>query len=179
MSSYSLTAVVLKRTDVGEADRIVTLFSREKGKITCVAKGARKLASSKLGALEPGCESKVYCVETKSLPILTQAQIIDEFSPCRQSLVTIKKLFQVLEIIDFLLPEGDQQEEVYEILLRILSTIAAPVSGAGEVRTMFNRIIAILGFEVDKESEVNHSIHSLVEELTSKKLKSFDYLTVT
>jgi DNA repair protein RecO (recombination protein O) len=156
----------------------VTLFTRDRGKITCVAKGARKLSSSKLSALEPGCEVKLYCIETKSLPILTQAQIINDFSGCRDSLVTIKKLFQTLEIVDFLLPEGDEQSEIYDILRAILNVIEHPAQQTIEVRPLFNRIIEILGFHQELDEKYQQSIHQLVEELTTRKMKSFEYLTV-
>ena len=42
-------AVVLRRSDWGEADRLLTLFSRERGKLRCIAKGVRRLRSRKAG----------------------------------------------------------------------------------------------------------------------------------
>ena len=51
--SYRTEALVIRHTNFGEADRILTLYSREKGKIRVVAKGVRKLKSRKAGHLEP------------------------------------------------------------------------------------------------------------------------------
>ena len=50
--TFRSEAIVLKRTDFGEADRLLTLYSREKGKIKAIAKGARKPQSRKTGHVE-------------------------------------------------------------------------------------------------------------------------------
>ena len=44
---YRVQAIILKRTDVGEADRLLTLYSPDRGKLRAVAKGVRKLHSRK------------------------------------------------------------------------------------------------------------------------------------
>ena len=51
--SFRVEAVVLRHSDWGEADRLLTLFTREMGKLRVVAKGVRKLRSRKAGHLEP------------------------------------------------------------------------------------------------------------------------------
>ncbi len=51
--SLRVEAVVLRHLDWGEADRLLTLFTREAGKLRAVAKGARKVRSRKAGHLEP------------------------------------------------------------------------------------------------------------------------------
>src|SRR5258708_6422672 len=50
--SYSIEAIILKRTDYGEADRILTLFTPTKGKMHAIAKGTRRPVSKKAGHLE-------------------------------------------------------------------------------------------------------------------------------
>ena len=51
--SFRAEAVVLRHSDWGEADRLLTLFTREAGKTRAIAKGARKIRSRKAGHLEP------------------------------------------------------------------------------------------------------------------------------
>ena len=79
--SSSTDAIVLKRTSVGESDRIVTLLTPEQGKLTCVAKGVRKLTSSQRAYLEPGNLVSIYLIETTGMPILTQTKLKNDFSP--------------------------------------------------------------------------------------------------
>ncbi|MFN2162508.1 MAG: DNA repair protein RecO, partial [Candidatus Promineifilaceae bacterium] len=56
--TYRTEAIVLKRSDFGEADRLLTLYSKEFGKIRAIAKGARKPQSRKTGHVELFMRSK-------------------------------------------------------------------------------------------------------------------------
>lgn len=177
MHSLSASAIILKRTNTGETDRIVTVFSREYGKMTVVAKGARKLTSSKLAALEPGNEAKIYCIETKNLPILTQAQLLEDFSRGTNDLVTMKRVFQVLEIVDSLLPEHDPHEEVYDLVKSLLVDINYDRQpSVVKLREKLKVLLELLGYQAPETQA--RSIQQLVEELSDRKMKSFEYLTV-
>jgi DNA repair protein RecO (recombination protein O) len=71
--SFRVTAIVLRHSDWGEADRLLTLFTREMGKLRAVAKGARKMRSRKAGHLEPFTHVKLQVAKGRDLPIVTQA----------------------------------------------------------------------------------------------------------
>jgi len=109
---------------VGELDRIVTLFTPQKGKLVCVAKGVRKMNSSQRAYLEPGNYISVMMIETKSLPLLTQTRLINDFSQTKKSLTSLKKLTEVLEIIDQLFPEGVEEESLFAQVVSIWSNSA-------------------------------------------------------
>lgn len=79
MPTYRDAAVVLRTHKLGEADRIVTLLSREHGKLRAVAKGVRR-TSSKFGArLEPFSHVDVQLATGRTLDIVTQAVTVDAF----------------------------------------------------------------------------------------------------
>ena len=179
MNTFTATGLILKRSNTGELDRVVTVFTKEYGKLVCIAKGSRKLTSSKLATLEPGCLAKLYFVETKSLPILTQAQLIDDFSALKCSLVSIRKFFQVLEMLDVLLPEEDEQQEVFRIALDMISHMEEDESNKTHlVRVAFHQILELLGFDT-KAASLEGSMSEQIEELTSRKLKAFAFLSST
>src|SRR5437879_1789564 len=100
IKTFSTEAIVLKRTNVGELDRIITFLSEDQGKLVGVAKGVRKLNSSQSAYLEPGNHVSLLLVNTKSLPIVTQTRLIDDFAETKKDLKSMKKLVEVLEIID-------------------------------------------------------------------------------
>ncbi|MGC8781903.1 MAG: DNA repair protein RecO, partial [Anaerolineae bacterium] len=50
---YRVAAIVLKRRDQGEADRLLTVLTRDRGKLSLLAKGVRRQASRKAGHIEP------------------------------------------------------------------------------------------------------------------------------
>lgn len=176
MKSFSAVGIVLKRTDTGELDRVVTIFTREYGKLVAIAKGSRRLTSSKLGALEPGCLMKAYFVKGGSLPLMTQAQILEDFSPLKTDLPQIRNLFQILEMLDALLPEGDVQFEIFDITLKLFSSLEQESNRTAVVRQAFNRILVILGF-MEKETNLHNSLRDYIETLTQRKLKAFAFLS--
>ena len=176
--SYSATGIILKRSDVGEADRIITVFTKEYGKMVAIAKGCRKLTSSRAAALEPGSYSKVYLIKTKSMPILTQTQLLNDFSHAKRDLTSMRKVFEVLEILDALLSEEDEQSQVFGHALTIFEHMNAPeATHSGVVRTHLTAILQILGFADRSDIDFSKPLLGFIEEITQKKLHSYSYLT--
>lgn len=180
MKSFSATGIVLKRSNFGELDRVVTIFTKEQGKLVCVAKGSRRLTSSKLAALEPGTLIKGHFIPTKGLPLLTQAQIINDFAVLKSDLTAIRNLFQILEMLDAILAEGDPQPEVFAITLELFSTLGKKKTNrTAVVRQAFARILSILGFSSTNTEDTKKSLHDFIENLTQHKLKAFAFLSST
>src|SRR5258708_2694208 len=94
--SFTTEAIVLKRVNVGDLDRIVTLLTPSMGKLVCVAKGVRKMSSSQRAFLEPGNHISSLLIETRSLPILTQSRLLDDFAETKKNLTNMKKLAEIL-----------------------------------------------------------------------------------
>ncbi len=69
--------IVLKSINYGEMDRIVTLFTRKKGKITAIAKGARKVGNRFGPALDCPAISNFMFYDGQGMPVLSQAEIVD------------------------------------------------------------------------------------------------------
>ena len=100
VKSQNVFALVNKVNNSREHDLLVTLLTQEKGKVMTVAKGVRKLTSSKRAFLEPGNLIKTQLVETKSWPILTQAQLMEAIGETRNQLKDLRRLLLYLESID-------------------------------------------------------------------------------
>ncbi|HKY74186.1 MAG TPA: DNA repair protein RecO [Patescibacteria group bacterium] len=178
MRTFSTEAIILKRSNIGEADRIVTLFTKDFGKIACIAKGVRKMTSTKRSSLEPGMYSKIFCAKGHGMPILTQAQILDDFQHTRSSLVTTRNLSQVLEILDTVTVEEEGQDGAFEQVLDILRALNEDsASSKSRVTQLLRTFLAYLGFQDVNETKFS-TISAYVEFLADKKLKSFSYLTV-
>ncbi|MRJ78012.1 DNA repair protein RecO [Aeromicrobium sp. SMF47] len=80
MSLYRDTGIVLRVHKLGEADRIITLLTRERGLVRAVAKGVRKTTSRFGGRLEPFMHVDLQLAEGRSLDIITQAETINAFA---------------------------------------------------------------------------------------------------
>ena len=79
MPTYRDEAVVLRTHKLGEADRIVTMLSRNHGKIRAVAKGVRRTASRFGSRLEPFMVVDVQCYIGRSLDIVQQADMLGSY----------------------------------------------------------------------------------------------------
>jgi DNA repair protein RecO len=175
--SFSTTALVLKRTSVGETDRLVTLLSPERGKVVCVAKGVRKLKSSSRANLEPGNLIRAFFVDTKSLPLLTQSRLVKAASPLRRSLIQITQLQQILEIFDRLFVEDFIDEEASRLAFSIYDELLSPQKHNLHIKQLLNQLIQVLGYQ-NIDQTLHQHIGDYVEEISEKKMKSVEFLRV-
>lgn len=175
--TFSTKGIVLKRVSVGETDRIINLLTQEFGKITCVAKGVRKIKSSMRAYLEPGNLIDAYLIKTKSLPILTQAKLIDDCSKMKQTLGAYRQLSQMLEIFEKLFVEQEIEQEMYSDILSLRKKITTSTATAKYIHDTLSKIIVDLGFQHPDDSKYR-SITDYVSALSDKKMKSFDYLNI-
>jgi DNA repair protein RecO (recombination protein O) len=79
MPLYRDEAVVLRTTKLGEADRIVTMLTKQHGKVRAVAKGVRRTASKFGSRLEPFMVADVQLYEGRSLDIVSQAETLGAY----------------------------------------------------------------------------------------------------
>lgn len=113
---YRVDAVVLRRWDTGEADRIVTLFTREFGRRRFVARGSRRPSSRIAGHLEPFTRVRILAAKTRGLHIISQAETTDSFAGLRSNEASIATAGLLAELIDSLTAEDQQQEAIFDLL---------------------------------------------------------------
>src|SRR5205807_10393357 len=114
--SYSSEAIVLKRTDLGEADRILTLFTPNKGKFRAVAKGTRRPVSKLAGHVDLLCRSQLQIALGRNLDIVTQAEGRENFLHLRTDLWHMTCGFYLAELVDRFIEERTQHQDVYAFL---------------------------------------------------------------
>lgn len=123
--SYPTEAIVLGRTDIGEADRILTLFTPNKGKFHAIAKGIRRTTSKKAGHLEYLSHSQLQLALGRNLDIITQAENRDSFLRLRDDLWHMTCGLYLAELIDRFIEEHTPQPDVYMLLLQGLRVLEA------------------------------------------------------
>jgi DNA repair protein RecO (recombination protein O) len=122
---YRDTAIVLRTYRLGEADRIVVLFTERHGKVRAVAKGVRK-TKSKFGArLEPTSHVALQLYEGRELDIVTQAESIDHFRTIRDDLDRIAGASAMLEAVEQLAQDREPNPRLYQMLLGALRSLSA------------------------------------------------------
>lgn len=127
--TYRVEAIVLRRVDFGEADRVLVLFTRERGKLAVVAKGVRRISSRMAGHLELFTQSDLQLAKGANLDVVTQAETRNPFRALREDLTRTSTAYLVAELADALSEEGVEQPEVYDLMaatLRALGTTDDP-----------------------------------------------------
>lgn len=126
MKSYKTSGIILKRSNLGEADRIITAFTSEYGKVKFVAKGVRKINSKMGGTLEPFYLVELLILPGKSLDTLASSNIQEIFLNTQTDLERIKLSSLFSEIIDKTMPDKTPNLEIFELLLECLRQINTP-----------------------------------------------------
>jgi DNA repair protein RecO (recombination protein O) len=125
MGLYKIEGIVLRRRPFGEADRLVTVLSRDRGKLTVVAKGARKVRSRLGGRLEPPCRFRALVAEGRTLDVISQVELLDAYRALRGGLVPMGLTNIVLEMADRALAERQPHADVYALLAQTLALLDA------------------------------------------------------
>ena len=119
--TYKTEAVALRQIPLGEADRILTIYTPDMGKLRVVAKGIRRTKSRLGGHLELlNCVS-VSLSQGRNLDVITEAQVIQSFRGFRDDLRLLSRALYVAELVDRFSDERSPNYEVYRLLLEVLS----------------------------------------------------------
>ncbi len=144
--SQRLEAIVLKHSKFGEADQLLTVYSRERGKVRALAKGARKARSRKAGHLEPFTRVSLQIATGKSLDIVTQAEAQDTHSPLSADLQLLGYASYVCELVDKFTPDEDENRGVYRLLRETLERLESESDAELVVRYYEVRLLDLVGF---------------------------------
>src|SRR5262245_52113448 len=118
---YRTEGVVLRRQDLGEADRIITLYSPTHGKLRAVAKGARRPKSRVGGHVELFTHVNVLVAQGRNLDIISQAEAMRPFGAIRDDLWRATYACYCAELVDRLTEERLENRAVFDLLLQELS----------------------------------------------------------
>lgn len=145
--TYRSEAVVLRRIDFGEADRLLTLYSREHGKIKAIAKGARKPQSRKTGHVELFMRSKFFLAKGRNLDIITQAETIEPYVALRSDLVRTTYASYAVELLDRFTAAEDKHTGIYDLLIHALDWFATADDVLLTARYYELRLLSLTGFQ--------------------------------
>lgn len=130
---YRLQAIVLRRRNLGESDRILTVFSREIGKHRFVAKGVRRPGSKLAGHSEPYMVSNFHIARTRGLPILSQVETQSAFRNLRMNERAIAVAGLIAERVEVMTAEDESAPQVYRLIENSLELLD---SGADPARVL-------------------------------------------
>jgi DNA repair protein RecO (recombination protein O) len=149
-------ALLLRRVELGEADLIVTLFTRKLGRVSALARGARRSSKRFAGALEPFFTLRVRLEERvrSELFVLSEASIVSPRLGLLTELTRLEVAGRALSWIRRAAPPRTAEPEAWELLERLLDRLASTASGLSPERELADLglpLLAAFGWGVDFE----------------------------
>lgn len=143
---YKTEAIVLRGRRLGEADRILTLYTPAFGKIDAKAKGVRKTTSRMSGHLQPFTRCMLALAQGHVSDVVTGCETLESFQPLREDLDRLSRAVYACELIDRMVPEHVPGYPTYRLLLDTLRRLQKDADTDGALRFFEMRLMDQSGF---------------------------------
>jgi DNA repair protein RecO (recombination protein O) len=172
MKQLADEAIVLKRLDYGEADRILTVLTRTSGKISLIAKGVRKPKSRLAGGIELFTVNNVTYIDGKSdLKTLVSAHVSEHYSAITANLQTVQAAYDVLKYVH-LYTESMCEDDYYQLCHSALMALNVGMPASIVFVWFAVHMLQVSGHGMNLDSD------SQGMALTAAANYSFDYATM-
>ena len=173
--TYKTEGIILKRTSLGEADRLVTILTRHHGKLKILAKGVRRITSKRAPSLELFNHSSFFLHHGKTFDTVSDAQTINSFVLLKKHFLFVGSAYMVSELLDRLLAEGQEHEGVYDRALHLLNQLNQNNTEKVVEGLLFDFkifLLSNLGFLSHATVLSPVTVDQFIEETIERKLKS-------
>lgn len=173
MKNYRTEGIVIKRRNFGEADRIITIFTKRSGKLQVKAPGVRRITSRRSSHIEllNCCIFGLY--EGKKYPIVTEVESSESFSNIKNNLGKIGVAYHLCELVDGLCAENQENMLVFSLLKNALEALSSDETDADKLIAEFEiKLLNILGFYRGDYFPKNFNRTAFIEQILERRLKS-------
>ena len=133
---YRTQGIILRKQDVGEADRVFTVFTRDFGKLKLRAVSERKITSKLRGGLELFYLSEIEFIQGKTHKTITDAFPLCSYPVLRSNLGRLRIMVRFAEIADDLISGQERDEKIWRLLQETLLVLDRPVLQGIALRTL-------------------------------------------
>jgi DNA repair protein RecO (recombination protein O) len=174
---FSSLAVIIGRRNYDEADRILTIFTKDHGKIVVRAKGVRLSRSKRRGHIELFNTIKAQIVEGRGFPVLAQTELIADRSSIKSDIKLLRIAYHLTELISRLTPEHEKHGEVFDLLNRAFSSINLKTWDKEEFLSekFEEKLLHLLGYGAPPDGGTRHEY---IESITDFKLRAREILNL-
>jgi len=151
MSLYNDYGIIFKIRNFSEADKIISILTKNSGRVEAIGKGARRPTSRKTSSIDLFNEGKFSFAKGKNLDILIEVELKDDHEKIKRNLSLSKHLFYFSELIDKFFPETGQGEEIFDDSLELLSNLSSENEGILQISFEL-RILNVGGFGPNLET---------------------------
>jgi len=118
--TYQTEAIIIKKIKLGEADRILTLYTPHLGKLRAVAKGVRRPRSKLAGHLELLTHSQITLARGRNLDTIIGSQTINSFLPLKSDLYLTSYALYAAELVDLFTVDNIENYPLFQLLLEAM-----------------------------------------------------------
>lgn len=174
LRTYKTEAIVIKRRNIGEADKILTVFTRDHGKMSIKAKGIRRVPSRRSAHVEL-LNHAVLTLHHSMYPTLTEATALETFPDLKGDLQKVGFAYHICELIDGLCPENQEQRQVYFLLKSALERLSLCLTDeiVFAIHEFEIELLTLLGYWHRPLAASNTlDTNSFIENILERRLKS-------
>lgn len=143
---YKSEAIVIRRSDLGEADKILTIFTPHFGKLRVVAKGVRKVTSRLAGHVELFTRSQMLLAKARNLDIVTQSETVDAYRPLHDDLSRIAHASYAAEMLDAFTADALENYPVYKLTASVFGLLSEDPHPDRVLRWFEMQLLAYMGY---------------------------------
>jgi DNA repair protein RecO (recombination protein O) len=144
---YRTDAIILRRSDHGEADRLLTVFTPARGKLRLVAKGVRKTTSRKGGHVELFMLTDMLVAHGRTWDIVSQAEVVEAYRGLRENLDKTGHAYYLAELVDRFTEEHDPNRPLFELLALTLARLSHTDDPFITLRFFELHLLGLAGFQ--------------------------------
>ncbi|QKS70866.1 DNA repair protein RecO [Paenalkalicoccus suaedae] len=137
--------IVIRTTDYGETNKILTIYTREFGKVPVMARGAKRPKSRFAASSQLFIQGVFVYQQSKGIGTLTTADIIDSFRGIRSDLMLTAYSAYIVELLDKLTEDREKSPYLYELLYQVLHHINEGVDAEVLVRLVETKLLSLTG----------------------------------
>ncbi len=145
LALYRTEALIIRSKKYMEANSILTILSKERGKIIAIAKGSRKTGSKLRGGVQPFTVNEMLLAEGRNWDVVSQSHCVEAFTPMHEDIKAITAAAYWGELLDVFTVPGETDEEIYNIALAGFHVLNLSTSES-TVRAMEIKLLDVLGF---------------------------------
>lgn len=170
----TVDAIVIKRKNLGEADRMITIFTKLHGKMRVLARGVRKVSSKRAPHIEIFNHIVATVHKGNAQGTLTEVSPVASYEEIRKDLKRIGAAYYLCELVDGLLPDEQPHEDVFILLLDAFAALAKVDRTRTEVlRARFAAaLLSKLGYMEEGKKFKDNDIDAYVESILEHRLKT-------
>jgi len=146
--------IILKSNHFNEVDRILTIYTKELGKIKVSAKGIKRLESKLRYSIEPISYVQLILVEGKNFLILKNAIIKNQFLDIKKDLEKLKIAKEIIKIIDEAIIGEEKDEDIWKLILNTLKFLNVEGPTLHIVRDFQSNLIKLLGYDPEEMKNI-------------------------